>query len=320
MAPVNTPAGWASHINRLLDAALGQNDPKRFPIDIGFLAEHIPTQFNTNEPIVLQAAPLGQGFDACLNPYVPERDTRRHWALIYNQDITSSGRIRFTQSHELGHYLLHRAQGSAFMCSEADMLNWDHAHKQQENEADQFASYLLMPRNHFERQMGTGPVDLDVLGHCAEFFGVSLMATTLKWLQFTYRRALVVCSREGSIQWAWGSDKGKFLSAKLNKRLQNNQRGRLPEQSATMLLRGALPERQGIDIKASVWFADEPASMPLREMTINSDQYKFTMSLLVLPDEVKPWERDAQDRHHPQASTWEGDGLEDTLSRFERRG
>ena len=51
--------------------------------------------------------------------------------------------------------------------------------------------------------------------------------------------------------------------------------------------------------------------MALREMRVVSDQYRQTMALLVLPAEIKPWERD---------QTKEEDGLEDTYNRFIRKG
>jgi hypothetical protein len=51
--------------------------------------------------------------------------------------------------------------------------------------------------------------------------------------------------------------------------------------------------------------------MTLREMRVVSDQYRQTMTLLVLPAEIKPWERD---------QTQEEDELEDTYNRLIRKG
>ena len=45
---------------------------------------------------------------------------------------------------------------------------------------------------------------------------------------------------------------------------------------------------------------------------IASDLYRQTMTLLVLPPEVKPWERDKTDD--------DDDGLENTFDRFVRNG
>lgn len=52
--------------------------------------------------------------------------------------------------------------------------------------------------------------------------------------------------------------------------------------------------------------------MVAREMRIASDFYRQTMTLLVLPPEVKPWEREKMDD--------DDDGLENTFDRFVRNG
>ena len=39
-------------------------------------------------------------------------------------------------------------------------------------------------------------MDLDVLGHCAERYDVSLTAAILKWLSYTDEKAIVVMSRD----------------------------------------------------------------------------------------------------------------------------
>ena len=51
----------------------------------------------------------------------------------------------------------------------------------------------------------------------------------------------------------------------------------------------------------------------LREMRIVSDQYRQTMTLLILPPEIKPWERDKPDEDS-------NEGLENTFDRFIRNG
>lgn len=63
---------------------------------------------------------------------------------------------------------------------------------------------------------------------------------------------------------------------------------------------------------ARIWFPQEPEGMVAREMRIASDLYRQTMTLLVLPPEVKPWERDKTDD--------DDDGLENTFDRFVRNG
>jgi hypothetical protein len=46
---------------------------------------------------------------------------------------------------------------------------------------------------------------VELFSHCAERYGVSLTAAILKWLEFTPESALLVCSRDGFIDWAVSS-------------------------------------------------------------------------------------------------------------------
>ena len=74
--------------------------------------------------------------------------------LLYNENITSAGRIRFTKAHELGHYLLHREKQTEFRCTQGDMLHWS-GDANVEMQADEFASHLLMPLTHFREGLPT---------------------------------------------------------------------------------------------------------------------------------------------------------------------
>jgi Zn-dependent peptidase ImmA (M78 family) len=307
------PIPWANRLNRLLDQYHGIHGGLRYPVDVEFLAQQIPQQFNTGEPILVRGEEISPDFEGCLLKLDDETGGPPSWALIYNKGLPSPGRIRFTLAHELGHYLCHRQLQEGFNCNEFDTLHWESPERQLEVQANKFAAYLLMPRPDFEAQIRSAPVDLEILGACAERYGVSLTATVLKWLEFTPMRALLVMSRDGRVQWARGSESGKWLAIAMNKRLPTGQRRSLPAQSTTMLNTTSNVDRQGTEGSARIWFADEPEDMSLREMKIVSDQYRQTMTLLVLPPEVKPWERDKRDGDDDEE-------LENTFDHFVRNG
>jgi Zn-dependent peptidase ImmA (M78 family) len=65
------------------------------------------------------------------------------------KDLTSPGRIRFTQAHELGHYILHRLECDHFECTDKDMLSSAPGIRNNEAESDLFASCLLMPLDDY---------------------------------------------------------------------------------------------------------------------------------------------------------------------------
>jgi Zn-dependent peptidase ImmA (M78 family) len=259
------PLPWARRLNDVLDKFHEIHGGDRFPVNMENLIQEVPQTFRTGEPIAIQGEAMDPEFEGALFNLNAEQPGKGNWAIIYNKAIPSAGRIRFTLAHELGHYLVHRHLHDEFNCNEADTLHWDSPARQMENQANEFAAHLLMPRPDYEAQIKSATIDLDVLGGCADRYGVSLTAATLKWLEFTPQRAVLVISNKGLVQWARGSQSGKWLSIALNKKLNGQQR-RLPSQCATMLQTDSNVDRQGTKIGARNWFSDEPKDMAVREM------------------------------------------------------
>lgn len=308
----NKPKAVAIRLNKILDQLHAVHGGDRFPVDVETLIPEVPATFQTGEPITIQGEAMDPEFEGALFNLNADEPGKGNWAIIFNQAISSPGRIRFTLAHELGHYLVHRHLQPSFNCSEVDTTQWDSEERQIEFEANTFASYLLMPADDYRRQIHGVTIDLDVLGACADRYGVSMTSAILKWLELTPHRAVLVMSQNGIVQWACGSESGKWLSISLNKRLANGQRRLLPARSATRLGTETNVDRLGTPIDARIWFPQEPEGMVAREMRIASDLYRQTMTLLVLPPEVKPWERDKTDD--------DDDGLENTFDRFVRNG
>lgn len=136
---------------------------------------------------------------------------------------------------------------------------------------------------------------MEVLGACADRYGVSMTSAILKWLELTPQRAVLVMSQNGVVQWACGSESGKWLSIYPNKRMGNGQRRVTAVRVPHVWERTPTSIGWARPIDASIWFPQEPEGMVAREMRIASDFYRQTMTLLVLPPEVKPWERDKMD-------------------------
>ena len=62
-------------------------------------------------------------------------------------------------------------------------------------------------------------------------------------------------------------------------------------------------------VKANVWFAKEPATTPVTVMTMVSEHYEYTLTLLLMPD--AEWRVPQSDEEEP---------LEDTFDRFIHNG
>lgn len=105
-------------------------------------------------------------------------------SINLNRPVT---RQRFTAAHELGHVMLHtEIKGENFLCPISGIKN------PMEREADDFASYLLMPNEELNKlidkyQDENGNVDLDECLLIAEYFGVSF-ESCVKTIRFRLNR------------------------------------------------------------------------------------------------------------------------------------
>ena len=136
-----TPQRAATRLVRIAEAFSTAHGHPRFPVNVEQLALGAADIFGWKDPIAEVKPAAIKSFEGALFA----NEGRSKWLLLYNQTLKSPGRIRFTKAHELGHYVLHRAQQDRFECSDADMLNWSSDEKDIEAQADLFASYLLMP-------------------------------------------------------------------------------------------------------------------------------------------------------------------------------
>ncbi len=280
MTEVWTPQRAANRLAKLAEVFSAAHDVDRFPVDVPSLALETARIFGWTDPITQVQAANIKGFDGALFP----GDGRKEWLLLYNETVSSSGRVRFTQAHELGHYILHRLLRDSFQCSDADMLNWSQDDRDIEGQADLFASYLLMPLDDYRKQVTTA-VDLDVLGHCADRYGVSLTAAILKWLQYTDEKAVLVISNDGFINWAWSSEPAAKAGAFFRTR-----KSVIPVPDGALAANAEIThDRTGTEIPASIWFPHASADTPLREMKVYAEQYGVVVSLLHLPRSADVW-------------------------------
>src|SRR6516225_6148907 len=104
MADELTASKAAYRLTRILNLFAEHHGTPRFPVDVVALAKDAANQFRWADPIVKVQAESIKNFEGALIP----SEGKREWLLLYNKNLRSKGRIRFTQAHELGHYLLHR--------------------------------------------------------------------------------------------------------------------------------------------------------------------------------------------------------------------
>ena len=288
-----SPERWAIEITKLLNVVLGA---EHFPIDIAAVAKEYTAQRFPQDPIVDVLGDDLPGFEGAL---MRARVGRRGWGIIYNNRIGSKGRINFTLAPEFGQDLLHRFKyPMGFQCGEQDVVRWDSEYGQIEHQANVFAANFLMPLDDFRRQVADGAkVDLDVIEHCRVRDRVSLVATILRWLSYTKKRAVLVVSRDGFILWARSSTAALKTRAFFKTSANTIE---IPRASLAARQDQLSDGRGSTDHSAGIWFNE-----PVREMTVVAEQYDFVISLLLLNDDAPRFfagedlERDTYDRFVP---------------------
>lgn len=274
-----SPRRAANDLTVLLRTVLGED---RFPVDVQGLALEVSR--NHEDPITAVKGVDIDGFEGLLRA----RRKKPGWHILYSTQPRYRGRERFTLAHEFGHYLLHRRpltvdhyrdgelpDGFDFECLPLQANRWKDAEKEREEEADTFASYLLMLIDDYRNQVGGQEITRALLNHVTNRYGVSLLAAVRKWIEFTDSRAAMVVARDGFALWGRASTaayrSGVFI------------RSGMPIPDGSIVAMGpaaqhAEPDRP-VGLPAGIWTFSR-GSEPVRELTIFSEHLGMSISLL----------------------------------------
>lgn len=266
---------WAADLTRLLDHVYAGSDT-RFPVKVSDLAcEYSVQRFGADAITKVRGASLGR-FDGAL---YRAPSGKSGWGIIYNDSIASKGRINFTLAHEFGHYLLHRlAFPNGIECGQQDMVRWDTAYREIEQQANCFAAGILMPLNDYRAQVSAkAKPTLHDLAGCGERYGVSLIAATLRWLEYAERRSVLVVSRDGFVMWARSSKSALRTGAYY----RTANRPPIPVPATSLAATAGYSGEKLVAEHDDAWFGE-----PSTEIALASDNYDFTISLVHLEEAV----------------------------------
>ena len=277
---------WAARLSRLLDITGGPG-ANRFPVDVPGLA----VGFSTDNPDYRDDPVLGafQGDIGPVDGCLMASESGAGWAILVSDGIRSPGRVRHTQAHEFGHYLLHRdiaRRTGTIRCSSRDIAAGQDALRDIEREADAFATGLLMPFDDFRMQIGENEApDMHRLSDVAGRYGTSLVSTSLRWLEMTGKRALVLAADDDFVLWARSSPAalrtGNWIKA---------SSGPPVEAPQGSLLAAGNQDLAGIRHRGKVWFGEAAI-----EMCLVPDNYDFRLSIVILDDRERDIEVEDDD-------------------------
>ncbi len=121
--------------------------------------------------------------------------------------IKETGQKRFTLAHEMGHYFNEREirANGFYKCTALDMYSFK-SQMTYENEANEFASELLMHKPWFSDYIKNRKINFELIKDIASEFNVSLTAAAFRYANIGKYPVALIMSKEGYVAWSYKSD------------------------------------------------------------------------------------------------------------------
>lgn len=215
------------------------------------------------------------GCAACLFPAPDGKG-----GAIFLQPGQSTGRMRFSIAHELGHYHIPTHGRPNRSCDEHDLQATGGFRPESEWEANSFAAELLMPEFLFGRDLRTRDISFDTAVSLAssDEYNVSITAAALRIVETSRECCALIAMEEERVLWQARSD---FY-------FRMGTRGQ-PIRSETLaagVFSGESPNPDPREVDPLAWFDDPKHSLvTLLESTHHIPTLNQVLSLLWVPDQ-----------------------------------
>jgi len=135
--------------------------------------------------------------------------------ITINSQIEYEGRRRFTIAHELGHYEMHK---TLFQYHNDNSITLDcFKEGNQETDANQFASELLMPEELFRKECKDKKFSPDLLRDLSKRFLTSITSVAFKYVEFgPHPICIFFCNQNKVIYWKKSEDFKHFIINRIN--------------------------------------------------------------------------------------------------------
>jgi hypothetical protein len=202
-------------------------------------------------------------------------------------NVKDARRQRFSIAHELGHFEMHRFQNSLSLCTKEKLNDWWSGKSRYDNrlnheqEANMFASALLLPERFFAGYCNDEEPSLDYISELSDKFNVSLIATALRFLNFSSEPLAIVYSQDNHIRWFQESQAFDELREELRFFVKVRDRLDSSTLAARFFREGDI--RLGTkSVRASSWFTsgDYIEDATIKEHSIAMPSFNVVLTLL----------------------------------------
>lgn len=253
------------------------------------MAEQIAALYQVGQVTALHNIAASEEITICYDHYEDTFDgllvyeeEQDQWYIHINLDrgnSENSFRGRFSLAHELAHYFIdeHRIGIKSGAIAPIGSRNDLSPQNEMEEEADYFASCLLMPDNLFRAVRTPKKFSLDTVLQLSAVFQVSVLSTAIKFAEIGTHEICAVLSENGEVRWsARSKDFPKWAN-----RFKRGQK--LPLRTvAAEFFSDSGKRYTGIEpVTPNDWFeATYNADRDMYEQCYYSDSYGYVLSVL----------------------------------------
>lgn len=120
--------------------------------------------------------------------------------ITIDSSIVSEGKRNFVLAHEIGHFLMHKDALALFSDTDKTLNEW-FSKGNHENEANYFASELLMPQRLFTQKIENKKLSLSLIEDLSSYFHTSVLATFLRYLDYGSYPLMIIFIDNGLVEW-----------------------------------------------------------------------------------------------------------------------
>ncbi|WP_323810408.1 ImmA/IrrE family metallo-endopeptidase [Sphingobium baderi] len=217
-------------------------------------------------------------------------DPEKNSGIILVKDGLPEKRRRYTQGHELGHFLI-PSHGYQRQCRKQDLEENSRttAYQRQEAEANRFSAGLLMPKPMFVKDMDVlGTADASHIRRLSDLYNVSMEAVANRYVELASDSCAVIFSRDGTVR--YGRASRSFPPLALRKGSP------LPERSLTRRYAQVGSTSSWAEHHGGMWVEVQPgvrAPTVLEQAVCQANGFKVT--LLYIDDEEEEERGEADD-------------------------
>jgi len=129
--------------------------------------------------------------------------------------IVQQGRRNFVLGHEIGHFVLHKDVSALFLDTDLTLSEW-FKKGIQEQQANTFASELLMPETLYRQKVAGMKLNIHLIEDVSAYFHTSLLAAFIRYVSLGSFPVMIVFMEDNIIKWKFHSHDFPFTYLPLN--------------------------------------------------------------------------------------------------------